>query len=47
MRIGNKKKKQFFFFFVEANAMNISEKFQFYPPYSFWGVDFLKYFLQI
>ena len=27
--------------FVEANAMNISAKFQLYPPYSFWGVDFL------
>ena len=27
--------------FVEANAMNISAKFQLHPPYSFWGVDFL------
>ena len=27
--------------FVEANAMNISAKFQLYPPYSCWGVDFL------
>ena len=26
---------------VEAVAMNISEKFQLYPQYSFWGVDFL------
>ena len=33
--------------FVEANAMNISAKFQLHPPYSFWGVDFLKHFLQI
>ena len=32
--------------FVEANAMNISAKFQLYPPYSFWGVDFFI-FLQI
>ena len=27
---------------VEANAMNISVKFQLYPQYSFWGVEFLK-----
>ena len=31
---------------AEANAMNISAKFQLYPPYSFWGVGF-EYFLQI
>ena len=30
--------------FVEANAMNISAKFQLYPQYSFWGVDFLIFF---
>ena len=30
--------------FVEANATNISKKFQLYRPYSFWGVDFFKYF---
>ena len=29
---------------VEANAMNISAKFQLHPPYSFWGVDFLIFF---
>ena len=27
--------------FVEVHAMNISSKFQPYPPYSFWRVDFL------
>ena len=26
--------------FVENKAMSISAKFQLYPPYSFWGVDF-------
>ena len=25
--------------FLEAHAMSISEKFQIYLPYSFWGVD--------
>ena len=27
--------------FAEANAVNISAKFQLYPPYGFLGVDFL------
>ena len=31
---GNKKR------FVEANVMNISEKFQLHPPYGFWLDDF-------
>ena len=26
--------------FVEANVMNISAKFQLYPPYGFWGEHF-------
>ena len=30
--------------FVEANVMNISEKFQLHPPYCFWGDDFLIIF---
>ena len=30
--------------FIEANIINNSAKFQLYPSYSFWGVDFLKYF---
>ena len=29
--------------FVEANAMNVSEKFQLHPPYGFWD-DFLIFF---
>ena len=30
--------------FIEANMiMNSSAKFQLYPPYSFWGVNFLVY----
>ena len=32
---GNKKLS-----FVEANVMNISEKFQLHPPYGFWLDDF-------
>ena len=31
--------------FVEANVMNISTKFQLYPPYGFWGEDFLIFFV--
>ena len=27
--------------FVEANAMNSSAKFQLFPQYSFWGVDWI------
>ena len=27
--------------FVEAHAMNISAKFQLYPPYSFWELIFV------
>ena len=30
--------------FIEANVMNISAKFQVYPPYGFWGEDFLIFF---
>ena len=30
--------------FVEAIVMNISAKFQIYPPYRFWGDDFLIFF---
>ena len=30
--------------FVEATEMNIAAQFQFYPPYSFWGDDFLNIF---
>ena len=30
--------------FVEAYVMNISAKFQFYPPYGLWGDDFLIFF---
>ena len=30
--------------FVKVNPMNISAKVQLYPPYSFWGVDFLIFF---
>ena len=30
--------------FVAANAMNITTKFQLYPPYGFWGDDFLLFF---
>ena len=31
--------------FVEANAINISVKFQLYPTYGFWGDDFFSIFL--
>ena len=30
--------------FVEANVINISAKFKLYPPYGFWGDDFLIFF---
>ena len=30
--------------FVQTNVMNISAKFQIYPPYGFWGDDFLIFF---
>ena len=33
--------------FIEANIINNSAKFQLYPPYSFWGVDFFNIFSQI
>ena len=29
---------------VEANVLNISAKFQLYPPYGFWGDDFFFFF---
>ena len=32
--------------FVEANAINISVKFQLYPLYGFWGDDFWIFFLK-
>ena len=32
--------------FVEANVMNISEKFQLHPPYGFGGDDFLIFFCE-
>ena len=34
-------------FFEEANAINISARFQFCPPYGFWEDDFFKYFISI
>ena len=30
--------------FVAANIMNISVKFQLYPPFGFWGDDIWKFF---
>ena len=33
--------------FLEANAMNISAKFQLHPPYSFWEVDFFNIFRKV
>ena len=30
--------------YVEANVMNIYEKFQLHPPYGFWEEDFLFVF---
>ena len=33
--------------FVEANVMNIPTKFQFHPPYGFWGEDFFNTCSQI
>ena len=43
----NKKKQKKNNNFVEANAMNIYAKFQLYPPYSFWGIDFWIFFTSL